>query len=86
MKPDEFYRMTLADYSALSEGVELAKQKRLLIQRYFISAILSTQSTKKISPEDVLYLSLFDKTEKEKTDDLVNRLFAKELKRRARNG
>jgi hypothetical protein len=78
--------MTLADYSALSEGVELAKQKRLLIQRYFISAILSTQSTKKISPEDVLYLSLFDKTEKEKTDDLVNRLFAKELKRRERNG
>lgn len=77
--------MTLADYTATCEGAELDKQKRLSIQRYFISAILSTQSTKRVAPEDVLYLSIFDKTDVEKGKELINRLFEKELKRK-KNG
>ena len=70
----------------MCDGVELEKQKRLLIQRYFISAILTTQATKRIAPEDVLFLSIFDKTNVEKGKELVNRLFEKELKRKKNGG
>ncbi len=43
----------------MCDGAELAKQKRLLIQRFFVASIISTQTTKRIDPEDVLFLSIF---------------------------
>jgi hypothetical protein len=74
--------MTFADYSAMCDGVELDKQKRLLIQRHFIAAILNTQITKRISPQDVIFLSIFDQTKDEQAKEMMERLLAKELKRK----
>ena len=74
--------MTFADYSAMCDGAELAKQKRLLIQRHFVAAILNTQITKRISPQDVLFLSIFDQTKDEQAKEMMERLLAKELKRK----
>lgn len=84
--PDQFYRMTFAEYSATCEGYELARQQELAPLRHFTAAICQSNGAK-VLPTQLVPLPLLDKVDKDEQQAVLEKTLnlARQLKKQ-RNG
>jgi hypothetical protein len=80
LKPDEFWRLTWADFCRMCEGYKLRQDKKWEIARWQVCLILNTKikkGGKTFQPSELIELSI-DRKEQKKGQDNIKSIYTPE--------